>query len=133
MPVAVLVDDNLMFASMVQPALQRLGYQVRSLPGGPAGAEAIEAAAPEVVFVNLGAARGAGAATVRALRERPALANTPIVGYAGHVERHLFEEGREAGATLVVPNSAMSRALPEVLEKVRRRAAGTPEAEWPEE
>jgi hypothetical protein len=62
------------------------------------------------------------------------LAGVGIIGYAGHVERRFFQEGREAGADLVVPNSAIRKALPEVLAKLERLRAGEAPAdeEWPE-
>jgi CheY-like chemotaxis protein len=131
-PLAVLVEDNLMFAMMVEPSLRRLGYQVRTLAGGPAAAAQVAALHPEILFVNLASSRVEGADLVRQLRAEEALASTPIIGYAGHVERQHFQAGREAGATLVVPNSAMRKALPEVLAKLHRRLAGD-QTEWPED
>ena len=121
---ATLVDDNLMFTMRVEPALRALGYRVRTLAGGPAAAGAIEQAAPALVLVNLAANRSPGADLVRALRALPAVERTPVLGYAGHVERHLFQAGRDAGCDLVVPNSAITSALPEVLRKLERRLAG---------
>lgn len=133
LPLAVVVDDNMMSAMMVGPALQRCGYRVRTLSGGPTAAAQIAEGAPELVFVNLASARTPGADVIRRLRAQPETGGTPVIGYAGHVERHLFQAGREAGATLVVPNSAISKAMPEVLEKLRRRLGGAGEEEWPEE
>ena len=132
-PCAVLIEDNLMFAMMVEPALKRLGYQVKTLADPRTAAETAAALAPEVIFVNLTSSRLDGPEMVRTLRAQPALAETPVIGYAGHVERHFFQQGREAGATLVVPNSAMRKALPQVLEKLRSRLAGAAEEEWPED
>lgn len=131
-PQAVLVEDNLMFAMMIEPTLRKLGYQVRTLAGGPAISAKVMALAPEIVFVNLASSRCDGSAVVKALRGEAALMATPIIGYAGHVERQHFHAGREAGATLVVPNSAMRKALPAVLEKLRNRLAGD-QTEWPED
>lgn len=130
---AILVEDNLMFAMSLEPALRRLGYEVRTLAGGPAAVEQIAAAAPDVVFVNLASGRHPGADLVQALRKQESGKRVPVVGYAGHVERHLFTAGREAGCDLVVPNSAMRQALPEVLQKLHRRITGDVEADWPEE
>jgi CheY-like chemotaxis protein len=132
-PTAVVVDDNLMFAMMVEPALKRLGYQTETVSGGPSTVQDLAAAPPDLIFVNLASARSGGPDLVRRIRGRPELARTPLVGYAGHVERHLFQAGREAGADLVVPNSAVRKAIPEVLEKLRRRTAGAPDEEWPDE
>ena len=130
---AVVVDDNLMFAMMVEPALKRLGYAAGTLSGGPTVLEEIARRAPAVVFVNLTSTRYSGPDLVRALRAHRQTAETPIVGYAGHVERHFFQEGLDAGADVVVPNSAIRKAIPQVLEKLHRRRAGGPDEEWPED
>jgi len=128
-PLAILVEDNLMFAMMVEPALKKLGYRVRILSAGAEAAARIAGEAPELVFVNLTTQRYPAPQLVREMRARDELAETPIVGYAGHVEREFFQAGRAAGATLVVPNSAIRAALPEVLEKVRSRLSGIAEGE----
>jgi len=120
-PGAVVVDDNLMFAMMVEPQLKRLGYAARTLSGSPSAAAAIAELRPALVVVNLTSTRYPGPALVRELRAREELADTAIIGYAGHVEREFFEAGREAGADLVVPNSAVRASMAEVLEKLRRR------------
>lgn len=130
---AVLVDDNLMFSMMVEGSLRRCGYQVRTVAGGADIVERIEAAAPDLVIVNLTSTRTGGPALVSALRGRSALGRLPIVGYAGHVERQFFVAGKEAGADMVVPNSALKGALPEVLAKLQRRLAGSDDSDWPED
>lgn len=130
---AVLVDDNLMFSMMVEGSLKRCGYQVRTLSGAPDIVDRIEAAAPDLVIVNLTSTRTGGPALVSALRARPALSRLPVVGYAGHVERQFFQAGKEAGADMVVPNSALKSALPEVLAKLQKRLAGADDTDWPEE
>jgi CheY-like chemotaxis protein len=132
-PRALLVEDNLMFAMMVEPALKRLGYQVKIVGSAQSAAQAAAELAPAVIFVNLASNRVDGVGVVRALKADPSLAGTPVIGYAGHVERQFFQQGREAGATLVVPNSAMRKSLPEVLRKLQNRLAGEAEQEWPED
>jgi len=129
----VLVEDNLMFAMMIEPALKRLGYQTRTIPGGSTTVADLAAAPPAVAFVNLASSRVDGAALVRGFRSQPELADLPVVGYAGHVERRHFQAGRDAGATLVVPNSAMRKALPQILEKLNARLANQDPTDWPED
>jgi len=126
---AVLVEDNLMFSAMVEPQLRRLGYAVRTLSGGPSTVEQIAEAPPDVLLINLTSNRYVGVELVRALRSRPELAAMGVVGYAGHVEREFFQAGRDAGADLVAPNSAIRASLAAVLEKLARRRAGG-DSEW---
>ena len=122
-PIAVLVEDNLMFSMMVEPTLKRLGYQTRTLSGPDAAAQ-IATLQPAVALVNLTSGRFSGPDLIRGLKAQPELAGVGVIGYAGHVERHFLQAGREAGADLVVPNSALRKALPEVLAKLQRRQGG---------
>lgn len=123
-PLALVVDENLMFAMMVEPQLRRLGHRVQTLSGGADLAHRIAAATPDLVLVNLTSERINGPELIRTLRGREETAATPIVGYAGHVERAYFAAGRDAGADLVVPNSAVRASLAEVLAKLAKRRAG---------
>ena len=118
---AVVADDNLMFTTMVEPQLKRLGYQPKTLGGGADLAERIAALEPALVLVNMTAGRFDAADLIRALRADPRTAATRIIGYAGHVEQDRFQAGDEAGADLVVPNSAVRASLAEVLAKLDRR------------
>ena len=43
----VLIDDNLLFSAGVEATLRRLGFQVRTLPGGP-GTEMAETLCAEL-------------------------------------------------------------------------------------
>jgi CheY-like chemotaxis protein len=126
---ALLIEENLMFSAMVEPALRRLGYDVRTVAPGPAAA-AIDRDAPDLVLINL-TSRNSAPDLIRSLRSLPGGGELAIVGYAGHVEREFLQAGREAGADLVVPNSALRTALPKVLEKLQRKRAGATE-EWDE-
>ncbi len=126
---AVVADDNLMFTTMVEPQLRRLGYLPRTMGGGEGLAARIADARPELVLVNMTADRFDAALLIRELRAHSGAARTRIIGYAGHVERERFAAGLEAGADLVVPNSAVRASLAEVLARLDggsgRRAAET--------
>ena len=132
MPTAVLVEDNLMFALPLQAALKNCGYEVLTLAGRPSDLDRVVGALPSLLVINL-AGRFSGAEFIRTLRSCPELSELPIVGYAGHVERDRLQQGLAAGADLVAPNSAMHRAMPEVLAKLEKRRAGLPTEEFPED
>lgn len=124
LPLAVVLDDNLMFAMMLEPQLRRLGHRVQTLGGGPDLAHRIAAANPDLVLVNLTSTQMNGPEIIRTLRGHPELEATGIVGYAGHVERAYFAAGRDAGADLVVPNSAIRGSLAQVLTKLQKIKSG---------
>ena len=118
---ALLIEDNLMFAATLEPALRSAGYAVRTLGSESALRSRLPEAPTDLVVVNLAATRFVGAELIEAIRSQADWERVPILAYAGHVERELFAAGDAAGASLVVPNSAIRSALPEVLEKLRKR------------
>ncbi|MFI5372480.1 MAG: hypothetical protein ACHQ52_13050 [Candidatus Eisenbacteria bacterium] len=69
---------------------------------------------PDLVVVDLAAA-GDPAGTIAALRAEPGLATLPVVGFYPHVHDALRRAAMAAGATHVVPRSAFSTKLAEVL------------------
>ncbi len=121
-----MVDDNLMFAMMIEPTLKRLGYAARTVSVGTQLTALATAQQPDLILINLTSTRFAATDLIRSLREQPATAAIPVIGYAGHVEREFLQAGMAAGATMVVPNSAIRSALPEVLAKLERILAGEP-------
>lgn len=125
-PRALVVDDNLMFAMMIEPTLKRLGYAARTVSVGTQLTALATAQQPDLILINLTSTRFAATDLIRSLREQPATAAIPVIGYAGHVEREFLQAGMAAGATMVVPNSAIRSALPEVLAKLERILAGEP-------
>jgi hypothetical protein len=54
-------------------------------------------------------------ATGAALKQDPALAGIPIVGFVSHVEGALVAEARAAGFDRVMARSAFFSSLPELL------------------
>jgi DNA-binding NarL/FixJ family response regulator len=78
------------------------------------------------VLLDLGAGAAVGSAggenAVQAIRTLKALDEPPtIVAWGSHVDVEAFEEARVAGADRVLPRSAFTRRLPEIL----RELAGT--------
>jgi hypothetical protein len=49
------------------------------------------------------------------------------IGFAGHVDRDVLRRGREAGCDEVMPRSAISHRLPQVLETLAVRSGELPE------
>ena len=64
-PLAVLVDNNLLFAAQIEASLRQLGFTVRTLPPGPAVASEIAGRAPRLVLINLGSNRELALETLR--------------------------------------------------------------------
>ena len=124
LPLAVVLDDNLMFAMMLEPQLRKLGHRVQTLSGGPDLAHRLSAAQPGLILVNLTSTQINGPEVIHALRSHEELGETGIIGYAGHEENAYFHAALDAGADMVMPNSAIKGHLPKVLAKLAKLKAG---------
>src|SRR5438552_14303606 len=80
-PLAVLVDNNLLFTAQIEASLRRFGFEVRTLPPGAAVASQIAALAPKLVLINLGSNREIALETLRRLRATPELGDTRLIGF----------------------------------------------------
>jgi DNA-binding NarL/FixJ family response regulator len=107
----LLIVPDLFFATRIREAAAALGVSVIETPAADAAATAgaLEAA---VAIVDLAEGESA-AGTVRALRE--AAPGLRIVGFHSHVDVRAREAALAAGADEVLPRSALTRRLGEVL------------------
>ena len=118
-PLAVLIDNNLLFTAQIEASLRRLGFNVRTLPPGATVAAPIAARAPRLVLINLGSNRELALGTLRQLRAAPGLETTRLIAFGSHTDTATIHDGLEAGAHQVVANSAVLGHLKEII-----RAAG---------
>jgi CheY-like chemotaxis protein len=104
--VLMLVDD-LFFATRIATAARHLGIEVlRDLAAG--------GAAPDLVVIDLHSRRDPLAA-IASLKAAPATREVPIVAFLSHVETGLRDRARAAGADIVLPRSAFTAKLAEIL------------------
>ena len=102
--VAALFDD-LLLGSNVVGWLQAGGHEVR-LSGRP---EQVEAAAADVLVIDLASPGFDGVALVEGLRAGGELASTRTLGVYSHVDADTRARALAAGFDLVIPRSRMAR------------------------
>jgi len=112
----VLVDD-LMFASRIREAARSAGVEIRGAREPAAAVEAAVADRPALVILDLDRDRLRPFETIRALRSEPRLGGLPIVGFVSHVETDRVREAEQAGCSRVLARGAFVRALPELLAR----------------
>jgi DNA-binding NarL/FixJ family response regulator len=107
--VLTLIPD-LFFAARIRETAKSAGIDVGEATADGLAAHAVERS-PDLVLVDL---HGVGAIdAVRAVRAvAPKL---PIVGFCSHVDRALQSAALEAGASRVLPRSALTRDLAAIL------------------
>ncbi|HEX8130278.1 MAG TPA: response regulator [Pyrinomonadaceae bacterium] len=113
--VLVAVDD-LFFAAKIRTAAEHLGIEVLFPRSLDALGEASQGIAPALVIVDLHLQRYDPFAVARWFKSDEALSETPLVGFFSHVQVELQRRAGEAGFDHILPRSAFSKRLPEILQ-----------------
>ncbi len=114
-PVIAAVDD-MFFASKIRAVAEHLGLTVRFVRSA---AEAVAAARDEeasLVVADLHSQRLDPFALAEMLKADETLRAVPLVGFFSHVETALQQRATQAGFDRVMPRSAFSKNLPEILQ-----------------
>ena len=112
--ILALVDD-LMFTSKIRATAGPLGAEVLFARSKDAALAEMAKAAPALVIMDLNSPRIDSLGVVAAMRADPALTGTPIVAFVSHVHTELIDRARAAGITEVLPRSAFTMRLAEIL------------------
>jgi CheY-like chemotaxis protein len=113
--VLVAVDD-LFFAAKIRTTAEHLGVEVIFPRSLEACDEAAKTGAPALVIVDLHLQRYDPFAVARHFKANGALRETPLVGFFSHVQVELQQRAGEAGFDRVLPRSAFTKRLPEILQ-----------------
>lgn len=108
--------DDLIFAAKIRGTAERQGIEVEFPRGAGALLGSATAEAPRLFLIDLHATRyGDVFALARQLRASDGLRGVPLVGFFSHVRTELLARGRAAGFDRVLPRSAFTKKLPEIL------------------
>ena len=111
--VVALVSD-LIFQTKITTTADHLGIPVRIVRTTSDAAVAAERASGLIIDLNL--SPDDALAAVRQMKsEYPSL---PIVAFCAHVETELIAQANEAGADQVMPRSAFTEQLPQILRRL---------------
>jgi PleD family two-component response regulator len=111
------VLDDLMFTSKIRTTASQLGVAVAFVRSADAALGEMRKAAPSLVILDLNNARTNPLGIVSAMREEPALASIPTLGYVSHVQTDVIDAARKAGVGEVLARSAFAQQLPEILRR----------------
>jgi CheY-like chemotaxis protein len=79
---------------------------------------------PPLVVVDLNCNGINTVELISRLRAQPELASSTLVGFVSHVQGDLRQAALDAGCDLVLPRSAFSRELPQLVVKSSKKAGG---------
>jgi CheY-like chemotaxis protein len=116
-PLALVLYEDLMPGSQLVNRLQDLNYRVQPVSDPNQLCDLARSDGPMVVFADLTSSRTDICGLIAKLKQDPATAHIPVVAFADEVPDELHSAGRQAGATLVVTDSAILSHLPQLLEQ----------------
>ena len=111
-PLVIAVVPDLLFATRISETARTAGIELEHVPLAELAARVAERG-PDRVVMDLTVPDPT--ATIAALRGQPGLAGLAIVGFYPHVDDALRRSALAAGATHVLPRSAFTTKLAEVL------------------
>ena len=112
----IVVVADLFFAAKIRTTAEHVGVEVVFPRSLEALGEACRQGAPALVIVDLHLQREDPFALARHLKAVDELRETPLVGFFSHVQVELQQRATEAGFDRVLPRSAFSKRLPEILQ-----------------
>jgi CheY-like chemotaxis protein len=112
--VMVAVDD-MFFAAKILSAARQVGRDVERVTSRVEVEQAVEKGTPALLIIDLNSMRLEPIATIEYFKARSALASIPILGFLSHVQIELKRRAERAGCDLVLPRSAFSQRLAEIL------------------
>lgn len=98
-PLALIVDDDQVFRTVVRAYLEHAGFRVEEAEDGPRAVEKFESVGPDIVLLDIIMPGMDGFETCSALRELPSGPRTPIVMMTGVDDHESIERAYEVGAT----------------------------------
>lgn len=119
-PLALVLYEKLMPGSQLVNRLQDLNYRVQPLTDANQVAACAQSEGPMLIVTDLESSHADVCALIAGLRKNPVTAHIPILAFADETAEPLQVAARQAGATLVVSNTALLAHLPQLLEQVLR-------------
>jgi PleD family two-component response regulator len=111
------VLDDLMFSSKIKTTARQLGVAVTFARSAETAIAEMRKSAPSLVILDLNNARTNPLGIVASMKEDPALAAIPTVGYASHVQTDVINAARQAGVGEVLARSAFTIQLADILRR----------------
>ncbi|HEX8653154.1 MAG TPA: hypothetical protein VF708_20215 [Pyrinomonadaceae bacterium] len=107
--------DDMFFASKIRGCAEQLGVDVRFMRTAEAALESARRERPSLVIVDLHWQRGDPFALAEALKADEHLRDVPLVGFFSHVQTALQRRAEQTVYDRVMPRSAFTKQLPEIL------------------
>ena len=111
----IAVVDDLFFASKIRGTAEHLGVTVSFQRASDALIEAALRDQPALIICDLHATRIDPIELAKSLKADDRLRSVPLLGFCSHVQTELQQRAEQAGFDQVLPRSAFTKHLPEIL------------------
>ena len=111
----IAVVDDLFFASKIRGTGEELGVTARFVRSIDALIEAAHQNPPSLIICDLHSPKVDPMELAKQLKADEQLRSIPLLGFFSHVQTELQQQAEEAGFDHVLPRSAFTRKLPEIL------------------
>jgi CheY-like chemotaxis protein len=109
--------DDLFFGAKLRETARGLGVPLVLVPSSQEAAAVVRERRPALLIVDLQSDACRPFETIRAIKADPDLRDTPVLGFFSHVRDDLKAAAAAAGCDEVLPRSAFSARLPEILRR----------------
>ena len=107
--------DDMFFASKIRAVAEHLGVQVRFARSADELLECARQDEPSLIIADLHAQRCDPFNLAEQLKADDRLRDVPLLGFFSHVQTALQHRAEQAGYDRVMPRSAFTKHLPEIL------------------
>jgi PleD family two-component response regulator len=112
--VCIVVDD-MFFAAKINAAAAAAGRRVERVRSHEQIAQEIIADPPSLLIVDLNSERLDPLKTIEYFKAHPGLSAIPVIGFVSHVQTDLIRRAQAAGCDHVLPRSAFTQLLSEIV------------------
>jgi CheY-like chemotaxis protein len=111
----IAVVDDLFFASKIRGTAEQLSVPVRFARTAEALIDAARRDSPSLIICDLHSQKVDPIELAKTLKTDEGLRHIPLLGFFSHVQTELQSEAQQAGFDRVIPRSAFTRDLPDIL------------------
>lgn len=115
-PLAIVFHESLLPGSQIVNRLTDLGWRVQAVNIAANVLELVRREKPMVLVAELALRHGDFCGVIRDLKQDPAIAHVPVIGYTALKNKKLQADAVKAGAKLVAADSAVLDQLPQLLD-----------------
>jgi CheY-like chemotaxis protein len=112
--VLALIDD-LFFSTKISSTAQSCNIPIELVKTKDTLLEKLDRETPGLIIVDLNGSSTQPLETIRALKADPRYTSAPVLAYFSHVQTELKEKAFSAGCDSVLPRSAFSQNLAQIL------------------